>query len=64
MMKRHLAFIGLALVGFGLCSAVGAESEKPNKVSDFMRLKLQHSQKVLEGIALEDFDEIAEHSQP
>ena len=43
-------------------------AEKPdgtvaNDVHDFMRLKLEHSQKVLEGIALEDFAEIAKHSQ-
>lgn len=34
-----------------------------NDVHDFMRLKLDHSQKVLEGIALEDFAEISKHSQ-
>lgn len=34
-----------------------------NDVHDFMRLKLDHSQKVLEGIALEDFATIAKHSQ-
>ncbi len=61
-MKRELAFVGLALVGFGLC-AVRAQTEQPNKVADFMRLKLTHAQAVLEGIAREDFDGIAIHSQ-
>lgn len=32
-------------------------------VSAFMRLKLEHAQHVLEGIAVEDFDMIAKHSQ-
>lgn len=36
---------------------------KPNDVSAFMRLKLNHSQKVLEGVALEDFELIAKNAQ-
>ncbi|HEV3258266.1 MAG TPA: hypothetical protein VG013_15410 [Gemmataceae bacterium] len=32
------------------------------KVSALMHRKLEHSQKVLEGIALADFDEIAKHA--
>jgi hypothetical protein len=40
------------------------ETDLPaDKVSKFMQVKLAHSQKVLEGLALEDFDEIAKHSQ-
>ena len=38
-------------------------SQKPDKVSAFMRAKLQHSQKVIEGLAVEDFDLIAKHAQ-
>ena len=46
-------------------AANAAESQipKPNDVAAFMQLKLTHAQKVLEGIALENFDEIAKHSQ-
>src|ERR1700758_3417083 len=40
-----------------------ARSEPPNNVRDFMRVKLAHSQKVLEGLATEDFDEIAANAQ-
>lgn len=36
---------------------------KVNDVSAFMRLKLRHSQQVLEGVALEDFDLIAKNAQ-
>jgi len=32
-------------------------------ISTFMRLKLSHTQKVLEGIALEDFESIAKNAQ-
>jgi cytochrome c556 len=35
----------------------------PNDVDEFMRLKLTHSQKVLEGLALEDFAMIAKNAQ-
>jgi cytochrome c556 len=34
-----------------------------NQVSDFMQAKLTHSQKVLEALALENYDQIAKHSQ-
>ena len=34
-----------------------------DNVAAFMRLKLEHAQHVLEGIAIEDFDMIAKHSQ-
>jgi cytochrome c556 len=33
------------------------------KLSDFMRVKLDHSQKTLEGLSKGDFDLIAKHSQ-
>ncbi len=34
-----------------------------DKLATFMRMKLTHSQKVLEGLATEDFAMIAKHSQ-
>lgn len=57
---------------FGLCMtlllAIGwaiasAESPKPNNVSAFMQLKLEHTTKVLAGIAQEDFPAIQKHAQ-
>ena len=36
---------------------------KPDAVADFMRAKLGHSQHVLEGLALEDYDLIARGAQ-
>jgi len=49
------------LVTAGLVLPSGAQ--EPNKVSEFMRAKLTHSQRVLEGLATEDFDLIAKHAQ-
>jgi hypothetical protein len=36
---------------------------EPDKVSEFMKVKLVHSQKLLEALALEDFGQIAENAQ-
>jgi len=49
----------LALVGFGSV----ARTEQPNQVAEFMKLKLKHSQLVLEGIVLEDFALIEKNAQ-
>ena len=47
-----------------LCSAVStASAEQVDNVAKFMRVKMNHAHKVLEGLALEDFDAIAKHSQ-
>jgi hypothetical protein len=59
----------LALVAsFPLASGHGEAPGKKKvpkadpKVSELMRQKLEHSQKILEGIALEDFDLIGKHA--
>jgi cytochrome c556 len=47
-------------------AAKGQAAKDPpavNAVKEFMRAKLTHSQKVLEGLALEDFDLIAKNAQ-
>jgi cytochrome c556 len=41
----------------------GVRADKPADVATFMRLKLAHSQKLLEGIALEDFKLIEKSAQ-
>jgi len=38
-------------------------NRQPGDITTFMRLKLSHSQNVLEGVALEDFEQIAKHAQ-
>jgi hypothetical protein len=54
--------LGLLLLSAGL-SVIPARSQQPNEVGAFMRMKLEHSQKVLEGVALEDFALIERSSQ-
>jgi hypothetical protein len=40
-----------------------ADPDKPNQVKLFMRGKLEHTNRLLEGIALGDFDLVAKHSE-
>src|SRR6185295_15408086 len=64
LMKIWIPIAGLLLVAVGVC-VVMAQSSAPkvNNVREFMRAKLEHSQKVLEGLATEDFDLIAKNAQ-
>jgi cytochrome c556 len=61
-MKRWMTvgIIGLASISW---LAAGGYGEPREELQDFMRVKLRHSQKVLEGLVLEDFQEIAKNSQ-
>lgn len=60
-MKR---VVPVTLVAVGLWALWSAASAEPQqKISDFMKLKLDHAQKVLEGIAKEDYLAITKHSQ-
>jgi cytochrome c556 len=52
--------VAVALVCVLATSGHGQQAPGPR---DFMRLKLDHSQKTLEGLALEDYDKMAKHSQ-
>ncbi|MBU6221813.1 MAG: hypothetical protein KGR24_03600 [Planctomycetes bacterium] len=52
--------ISAALVAAAFADEPGP---KPDAVADFMRAKLGHSQHVLEGLALEDYDLIARGAQ-
>lgn len=68
-MNRRSRFAHLSKwlgAGAGLAVIIGSVSsfgDKPNEVSVFMRAKLDHSKKLLEGLALEDFTLIARESQ-
>lgn len=57
---RTIIITMLVLTGL-LWQAAGAQES--DKVAIFMRAKLEHSQKVLEGLTLEDYDKIAKHAQ-
>ncbi len=43
-------------------SLLAGHAEEPKKLNEIMRKKLEHTQKVLEGIALNDFDRISTHA--
>jgi len=60
-MRRCL--IGSLVLAALLIGGHGVRAEKPADVATFMRLKLAHSQKMLEGIALEDFRLIEKSAQ-
>jgi hypothetical protein len=55
-----LAILPLAVLLF---AAPSQEEQKPVSRATFMRTKLMHAQKVLEGIAKENYDEVAKSSQ-
>lgn len=60
MKKTFLVLVAASLLALPAMSGRGGEADK---VDDLMRKKLDHSQKVLEGIALNDFDKIARHAE-
>ena len=51
-----------ALLGL-VCLVAPGHTQPTNKVGEFMKLKLQHSQKLLEGLVLEDYEMIEKNSQ-
>lgn len=61
--KTSTAICALAFAGLGSLALFAQPVRKPNQARDFMRLKLEHSQKLLEAIALEDFEEISRNAQ-
>jgi hypothetical protein len=58
--KLKILFAGLALL-IAVPTLSGDEKE-PTKLGKLMRKKLESAQKVLEGLALEDYDKIIKHS--
>jgi hypothetical protein len=63
LMKRLLSSLLIAAFAFGTATVVGHGGEPPQaKTAELMRKKLQQLQKVLEGIALNDFDKIIQHA--
>ena len=61
-MKRTLTILSVvALLGLLVFSPV--RSQDKGNLRDFMRAKLEHSQKILEGLATEDYPLIEKHAQ-
>jgi hypothetical protein len=60
-MRRRATWLVLTAAAL-ICSTSGGAAQKSD-LSDFMRAKLKHSQLVLEGLVLGDFDRIAKNAQ-
>jgi hypothetical protein len=61
-MKRITLALTVGIAAFGLL-AIPGHSQQPNDLKLFMRAKLAHSQRLLEGLTTADFDMLAKHSQ-
>jgi len=62
-MKRvTLVLVALALLGLPTLSGYGEEPKRDEKLHDLMQRKLAAAQKVLEGIALNDFEKIGKQA--
>lgn len=61
--KMGFAIMAAIPLGAALLVAGTQDELKPDKRAMFMRTKLVHAQKVLEGIAKENYDEVAKSSQ-
>ena len=60
-MKRTIT--GCLLAALCLMATHAGSAQPRGNLEDFMRVKLQHSQNVVEGLVLGDFDKIAKNSQ-
>jgi hypothetical protein len=61
ILRRSLVIL-LVLAGFYASVGRGDDLDKPSKTAELMRKKLKHAQGVLEGVALNDFDKIADNA--
>jgi hypothetical protein len=61
-MKR-IPFVLTALLLLVAVPLLGGHGAEPKEVSDLMKKKLGHAQKVLEGVAVKDFDKITKHAE-
>ena len=53
----------VALAVLAASGMLASSASAQNEVAAFMKAKLVHAEKVLEGLATEDFDLIVKHSQ-
>jgi hypothetical protein len=61
-MKRALLIVAVVCLSAAVLH-LRSSAQDPPKVSDLMRKKLGHSQKILEGIALNNFDQISRSAE-
>jgi hypothetical protein len=62
-MRKPWIVSGLAALALALLAAGFGRTQQPNRVAAFMRLKLQHAQNALAGLAVADYDAIARAGQ-
>jgi hypothetical protein len=62
-MKRLAPVVILAVMGLGLAWWQRGEAEPTGGVRKFMRPKLEHAQRVLEGLTLDDHQLVAQHAK-
>lgn len=60
--KSNRAGMAVFLVGAFLLLSVPGDAQSLSR-REFMRLKLEHSQKILEGLVTEDYEVMAQHAQ-
>lgn len=53
----------MAVLAVGILATTSSPAAAQEKLSTFMKIKLDHSQKTLEGLATGDFEAIVKHSQ-
>ena len=61
-MRRRFLFLA-CLLGLAAFAGVCYAEDQPDKILLFMKEKLEHSKKVLEGLTKEDFDLIVKHAE-
>jgi hypothetical protein len=60
-MRKAIVLCGALLLL--IVPAPGGRGEEPKKEEPLMQRKLRHAQKVLEGLAINDFDKIGDNAQ-
>ena len=58
--SRLLVILSVSAASFLALNAFGQDEPKPGKRAEFMRLKLDFSKKILEGLVQEDYELIAD----
>ena len=61
-MHNRLAARGVVLVALASAMSLTAHASAEDKLAAFMKAKLEHSEKVLEGLTRQDYDLVAKHS--
>ena len=62
-MNRKVRILVALVASLLIVPALSGDDRDSKKVSELMHRKLKHAQKVLEGIALGDFDAITKHAE-